>query len=202
MCPPLQIGDVVQAADKLARRSRPAQAVGQLLGRGADLMTAQRVVEALSALRDAHVTDSDLATWLLAQEIGPEADPSGLSAAAERVCQKLGRRLSNLISPAGSQAILSRSLYLARAEFPFLDGVRARTPPDFGFEGLSRRVHAVGPDQMSQGLRAVLGIVFDLLVGFIGEDVTMGVVAEVWPDVGTRTSPQVDTLGDQAEATS
>ena len=60
-----------------------------------------------------------MANWLLAKELGGEVDTPSLSAAAERMCQKLPRRLSRLVSLAGSQAILSAP-QRAGADFPFL----------------------------------------------------------------------------------
>jgi hypothetical protein len=137
-------------------------------------------------MRRASLTHADLASWLLATEIGVEADPSNLSAATERVCQKLSRPLSRSISPAGFQAILSRALHLARAEFPFLEGVRAGRGPDACFEGLTEHVRDVEAGEASKGLRAVLGTLLDLLVRFIGEEITFRLVQEVWPDLPSR----------------
>jgi hypothetical protein len=126
-------------------------------------------------------THAELARWLLVKETSGESDAPGLSDAAERVCQKLTHRLSRLVSAAGSQALVSRALYLARAEFPFLDGVSARAAPVGCFEGLSECVHGIGAAEASQGLLAVLSRLLDLLVGFIGEDLTLRLVREVWP---------------------
>ncbi len=52
MCPPLQITDVVQAANELADHRRSAQVIGRLLHRQADLKSVRQVVEALQALRE------------------------------------------------------------------------------------------------------------------------------------------------------
>lgn len=112
-----------------------------------------------------------------------DADGLRPSAAAERVCQKLSRRLSRLVSPAGSQAILSRALHLARINFPFLEGVLAGRPPEACLEGLDERLQDVGSSEASAGLHAVLGAMLDLLVGFIGEDLTVRLVREVWPNL-------------------
>ena len=129
---------------------------------------------------------ANLANWLLAKEMGVGADAAGLPAAAERVCQKLSYRLSRLVSPDGSQAIVSRALHLARAEFPFLDGVRGGTAPEACFEGLDARVQQVGPAEAGKGVQAVLGALLDLLVGLLGEDLTLGLVRDVWPDLPMR----------------
>ncbi len=51
-CPPLEITDVVQAANQLAAHRGPTQVIGQLLRRQADLRSARQVVEALQALRE------------------------------------------------------------------------------------------------------------------------------------------------------
>lgn len=176
MCSPLETTDVVHAAAKLTEGASAAYVSDYLLRQGADLMIARRVVEALRALRDAHVTDSDLAVWLLAQEIGTEVDPPGLLAAAERVCQKLAPRLSRLGSPVGAQALLSRALYVARAEFPFLEAARAGKAPEACLAGLAERMHDIDAVEARKGLEAVLGILVDLLVGFIGEDLTLRLV--------------------------
>jgi hypothetical protein len=141
-------------------------------------------------------TQTQLAGWLLAQETGVDvADPPGLSAAAERVCQKLSRRLSRLVSPAGAQAILSRALHLARREFPFLEGVVAGQPPELCLEGLDERLHGVKSSDASAGVLALLGAMLDLLVGFIGEDLTVRLVREVWPDLPDQESARPGSNG-------
>ncbi len=52
MSPPLQTRDVEQAADKLALHAEQPLVVDGLLRRNLDLIEAQRVVEALCALRE------------------------------------------------------------------------------------------------------------------------------------------------------
>lgn len=183
MCPPLETTHVVEAADKLAEGVEAAYVIDDLLRNGANLMTARRVVEALRALRDARVTDSSLAAWLLAHETGIEVTPLALSAAAERVCQKLGPRLTRLVSSDGTRGLVSRALHVARAHYPFLDGARAGTPPEACFEGLTDRMHDIDVDEAGRGLRAVLGILLDLLVAFMGEDLTLMLLRDVWPDL-------------------
>lgn len=187
MCAPLQVADVIQAADRLNVGSRVAHVSDQLLRQGADLMTVQRVVEALRALRDAGVTDSDLAAWLMARETGADVDSSGQAAAAERVYQKLGPALSRLVSPGGTRVLLARALHVARPEFPFLRGVTAGAPPGRYLSGLSERMPDTDAGEASQGLQAVLGILLDLLFGFIGLDLTVRLAREVWPDLPEPT---------------
>src|SRR5579859_175491 len=76
----------------------------------------------IAAARSRTSSQLDLANWLLAKESTSEVDAPGLSAAAKRVCQKLLLRLSRLVSPAGSQAILSRRCTWRAASSGFLKG--------------------------------------------------------------------------------
>jgi hypothetical protein len=52
MCPPLEPGDVLRAADALADSTDPARVISRLLRLGPDLLAARGIVETLSALRD------------------------------------------------------------------------------------------------------------------------------------------------------
>jgi len=139
------------------------------------------------------VLHTDLASWLLARESGAESDGPGLSAAAERVCQLLCRRLSRSVSAAGAQAVLARALHLSRARFPFLEEVHAGLVPAPCLDGLPERVHGLEADEVGDGLLTLLGTLLDLLVGFIGEDLTLRLARDVWPDLPrlqpSRTAP-------------
>lgn len=127
-------------------------------------------------------THADMASWLFAREIDDQADPAELSTAAERVCQKLCQVLSRLVSPAGSQAIVARALHLGRADFEFLDGVGAGRGPEACLVGLSDHMRDVEAAEARAGLLTLLGLLLDLLVGFMGGDLTLRLVREVWPD--------------------
>ena len=183
MSPPLSSADVQEAADKLTANLAPAPAIDRLLRHGADLLTVRRVIEALRALRDVRVTDSGLAGWLLTREAGPGANPQRLAEATERVLQKLGPGLSRLATPSGSQALLSRALHVARAAFPFLQGVGVAASPDFRLEGLGEHVVDLDAAEVASGLQALLGVLLDLVIGLIGEDLTIAVVRGAWPDL-------------------
>jgi hypothetical protein len=182
MCPPLDTSDVMQAADMLTARLGATHVIDRLLRLGVDLLEARQVVEALGALRDAPQPDSQLAGWLLVRESGVGVDGRSLAAAAERVCWKLSGPLSRLVSPAGSQGILSRALRRARAGFPFLDGVRAGTPPETCLGGLGESVGVVDTVEETRGLLAVLDTIFDLLIALIGRNLTLLLVRDVWPE--------------------
>ena len=124
----------------------------------------------------------DLAWWLLEQELGDAPEPATLADAAELACQKLCRRLARLVTVAGYQALLARALHLARGEFPFLEGVQAGAIEDPCLDGLRARLEGVDPATIRDALTAVLAGVIGLLVTFIGEDLALRLVRDVWPD--------------------
>jgi hypothetical protein len=137
---------------------------------------------------------ADLAHWLLEQETVGELNPTGLAVAAEHVCQKLSPGVSRLVSPAGFQAILSRALHIVRAEFPLLTGVRAGSAPATCLEGMGEHVHKIDTGEAVRELLAVLGTLLDLLVRFIGEDLTQRLVREVWPELPSRESARPENF--------
>src|SRR5690349_4589969 len=94
MSPPLVKAALLAAADKLMADTGMAQVMDDLLRQGADLMTVRQVVEALRALRDARVTDSDLAGSLIAREARLAGRAFGSVLVEERVLEKLGTGLS------------------------------------------------------------------------------------------------------------
>jgi hypothetical protein len=137
----------------------------------------------------ATLSRADLARWLLERETVGDADPV---VAAERVCQNLSPSVSRLVSPAGFQAILSRALHLAAADFPVLEGVTAGMAPATWLEGLDRQVQDVDADEVNSAVVAVLAGLLDLLVRFIGENLTLRLVQEAWPELSSREPTRIE----------
>lgn len=94
--------------------------------------------------------------------------------------------------------MLSRALHLARPEFPFLEGVHAGR--DGCFDGLEETLRSVDAGAADDALLTVLTSLLDLLAGFIGEELTLGLVAEVWPDLALREAIQPSTFDGQEAA--
>jgi hypothetical protein len=139
----------------------------------------------------AAMSHANLARWLLERETVAEADDPVV--AAERVCQKLSPCVSRLVSPTGFQAILSRALHLAAANFPFLVGVRAGMAPAMWLKGLDEHVQDIDAGEAVNAVLAVLGALLDLLVRFIGEDLTLRLVQEAWPELPSRESTRPES---------
>jgi hypothetical protein len=114
-----------------------------------------------------------LARRLIALE--SEGEPSAAPiVAAVRTCDKLRATLARLVGMAGFCSLMSRALAMARREAPLLDA--ARVLPDGSLDGLD----GVGQDA-DAGL-IVVSRLLGLLLTFIGEPLTLGLVNDAWPD--------------------
>jgi hypothetical protein len=103
--------------------------------------------------------------------------------AMERACQALHTRLAPLVSVAGSNALLERAVQLAAREFPFLADIGGTTAPNGSLGGLPDAVEGRQPAEVADALVAILANFIWLLVIFIGENLGLRKVHEVWPDV-------------------
>ena len=97
------------------------------------------------------------------------------------VPEKLRPHLVALMGNGGFQAILARALALAKTEVPWLCPVYINAG---GFmEGLEGLQAQRGPDEFLEGRIVLLAQLLGLLVAFIGENLTLRLVREVWPKV-------------------
>ena len=117
----------------------------------------------------------ELARRLLSMEAAKRAETDPHE--AERVCEKLRLALTRFAGADGFLALMRRSLALARAEVPALEGVKLRPEGCFvGFEA------ALGGNGTEAGA-ALTGHFLWLLVTFVGEPIALRLVSEAWPDV-------------------
>lgn len=121
-------------------------------------------------------TIQDLSRRLLALEA--LCDPVSISgeSRALRVCEKLRLSLVKFAGVAGYRTLISRALSLAKAEAPSLEPVQIR--PDGSLEGFER----IATSQDTDAADLVLAHLLSLLVTFIGERQTLGLVRAAWPD--------------------
>ncbi len=101
----------------------------------------------------------------------------------ERVCQALHTRLAPLISAAGFNAPVGRAVKLAAREYPFLAGTSAITKPNCSFDGLRQAAEGREPADVADALVVILANFLWLLVLFIGENLGLRKVHEIWPDI-------------------
>jgi hypothetical protein len=131
-----------------------------------------------------------LALKVLAQRAGPAAGAKALAAAAHRAYDDLVRASAPLIGQVGVDALAGRALHLAQVEYPWL--VRTREPEQA--EGpfaqvvfcLERQDAAVA----TEAAGAVFATFTGLLVTFIGEPLTAGLLQKAWPDAFSDASTE------------
>ena len=121
----------------------------------------------------------DLAERLVAYEASENISSETKTPAAFLVDEKLRQHLAILVGNVGFRALLSRALALANAEVPWLRAVHVKS--DGSFEGLDELGAQVGPEEIFEGCVVLLAQLLGLLVAFVGEDLTLRLVREVWP---------------------
>lgn len=126
---------------------------------------------------------ADFARRLLQHEVGNSGSAGDLVAAFERACQALHSRMAPLISPAGFGALIERAVKLAARDFPFLGGTNAPVAANCSVDGLRHVAEGREPAEVADALAAILANFIWLVVIFIGENLGLRKVREVWPNV-------------------
>jgi len=100
---------------------------------------------------------------------------------AFQVCEKLRVHLAIFMGNTGFRELLSCALPRANAEVPWLRTVHVKA--DGSLEGLEELNAKRNPDELFEGGVVLVAQLLGLLVAFIGEDLTLRFMSEVWPDV-------------------
>ena len=118
----------------------------------------------------------DLARRLVALETAREESDEASVSAVMLACEKLRAPLAKLVGEVGFRSLLSRALAMAKREFPSLEAALVRTDGTLdGLDGIERATDAAA------GV-VVVAQLLSLLVTFIGEPLTQGLVRDAWPD--------------------
>ncbi|MDQ3155992.1 MAG: hypothetical protein M3Q98_04615 [Actinomycetota bacterium] len=137
-----------------------------------------------------------LALKVLAQHAGSAAGSKALAAAARRAYDDLARVSAPLIGQVGVDALAGRATHLARRDYPWLLDTRESTPariertpgtpPPEPAEGPFAQVifclERQDPAVAAEAAGAVFATFAGLLVTFIGEPLTSGLLRKAWPD--------------------
>jgi hypothetical protein len=109
------------------------------------------------------------------------AKPAGVNnSPAFRVCEKLRQPLSRLAGVAGFRSLLSRALALANDEVRWMKAIHVRA--DGSLEGLDEAQAQLSETEIADGEIVLIAQLIGLLVTFIGEELTLRLVQESWPD--------------------
>ena len=131
------------------------------------------------------------AAYLIALDATSKNTSRPDQAASFPVIEKLRRPLTNLMGAAGFGALISRSLLLASAEIPALRGVHLHA--EGAWEGLDAVDAQLGIDGFIEARVVVLAQLLGLLVAFVGEALTLRLLAEIWLDLPPTLSPDLSS---------
>ena len=103
--------------------------------------------------------------------------------AAERACGKFGQRLALLVSPVGAEALLSRAVHVVRTDFLLFDEPRTARTVEALTQRLRESANGVQSRQICDDSATVFTTLIALVVSFIGEDLVMRLLRDVWPEL-------------------
>jgi len=123
----------------------------------------------------------DLAARLIACEA--KGNPSSVPhpPAVFHVCERLRPQLAVLMGKGGFHAVLSRALAVAGAEVGWLRAVKVNA--DGVLEGWEPAEGPEDADETTEAGALLVAQLLGLLVAFIGDNLTLRLVREVWPEV-------------------
>ena len=113
----------------------------------------------------------EVAARLIAHEAKEQGALESNLPRAFHVCEKLRPYLATLMGKAGFRAVLSRALAVVRGEVAWLAAVQVNA--EGALEGWDKLEARVAPEKLVEG-----GV---LLVAFIGDNLTLRLVGDVWP---------------------
>ena len=122
-----------------------------------------------------------LALKVLAQHAGPAAGPEALAAAAQRAYADLARVSAPLIGQGGVEALTGRALHLAQRDFPWLATRQERGQVTDLFAPVILSLEQQDAAVATEAAGAVFATFTGLLVTFIGEPLTAGLLRQAWP---------------------
>jgi hypothetical protein len=126
---------------------------------------------------------TDFAHRLLRHEAESAGDVHQIAIAFERACRALHERLAPLISSTGFHTLIARALKLAARDFPFLASVSISTNDGCALTGLAGASEKRDSPEVADAFTTALAHFMWLLVIFIGENMGLRKMREIWPEV-------------------
>lgn len=118
----------------------------------------------------------DLARQLLLHENHQGKAYESAAQPGRRAFEKLRTYLSKLVGVSGFQALLTRALSQGKEHAPSLIALRVKD--DGALEGFDEDA----PRETADALEMLLAQLLGLLVTFIGQELTLQLMRDVWPD--------------------
>ena len=139
----------------------------------------------------------DFAQRLIAYEARENDSPGATMPPAFPVIENLRPHLAILMGDTGFRALLTRALARAEAEVPWLRAVQVKT--DGSLQGFDGQATQVDPKDAARGSVALLASLLGLLATFIGPNLTLRLMRDIWPAVPLNGST-FDSGGKNAKA--
>jgi hypothetical protein len=127
-----------------------------------------------------------LARRLLAAEAGEATSPEALATAGERAYHRLRERLALVLGTNGFDALWARAMRLAQPNFRPADDTAAEEsfPTHVSrADGLQAAVGGRDSDAIQHNLVVVFASFITLLCTFIGEELSLRFIRQLWPDL-------------------
>ena len=131
-----------------------------------------------------------LALKVLAQHSGSAASAEAVAAAARRAYDDLARASAPLIGQVGVDALTGRALHLAQRKYPWLVQTREAKQADGPFAQVIVGLERQDPAVATEAAGAVFATLTGLLVAFIGEPLTVGLMRKAWPEAFSGASTE------------
>jgi hypothetical protein len=127
---------------------------------------------------------------VLAQHAGPAAGAEAVAAAARRAYEDLARVSAPLIGQVGVDALTGRAVHVAQREYPWLVDTRERVEAEGPLAQVIFCLERQNAAVATEAAGAVLATLTGLLVTFIGEPLTTGLLRKAWPGLFSDASPE------------
>lgn len=125
----------------------------------------------------------EVARKALSQRAGPAAGVEAVIAGAQLAYDDLSRVSAPLIGHVGMDALTGRAVHLAQRQYSWLSGALRPVQADGPFAQLTVCLKGQEPAAAADAATAVLALLIGLLVTFIGDSLTTGLLRRAWPDV-------------------
>ena len=149
-------------------------------------MPEPRLTETRPAARDitpaGHTALRQLAVRVLTQHSGSTEGAEALATAARHAYDELAHVSTPLIGQVGVDALTARALHLAQREYPWLGEAAESEHTSEPFAQVTINLRRQHPGIATEGTAAVFAIFAGLLITFIGEPLTTGLLRKAWPN--------------------
>jgi hypothetical protein len=124
-----------------------------------------------------------VARRVLEHETKGRQDAEDLGRAINRACVEIHQELVNLIGPSGVHILIGRALYLAKKDFPCLEGVAPVAGQSGCLHRVSESLQGRHPMEAKASVVAVLAHLIQLLTSLLGEELGLHPIRRIWPEV-------------------